>query len=166
MTPAGQAELEPSLAHCHDRAIAVAPVDRGGLGTFHAPGQIVAFIAVPCPRLHARELCAELLKGIADLAQSRGLQAHRDLDEQVGVWTADGKLASLGLRVEAEVALHGVALNVAVDRGLCQGLALCGNNLTTLANLLTHTALTPELLHETARDLAASWGLHWPHAAK
>ncbi len=156
---AGRAQIAQAIASCEARQIAVVDVDRGGLGTLHAPGQIVAFLAVPCPRWQARALCAELLHGIADLALHSGLRARSDLADDVGVWTADGKLASLGLRLREDVAQHGVALNVAVDRRLAQGLTLCGKPLITLANLVDRPSPNARPLADWAVELASHWGL-------
>lgn len=154
-----RAGIAASLAVCAARQIAIVDVDRGGLGTLHAPGQIVAFLAVPCPRWQARALCDDLLRGIKRLAQTHGLDARCDLADDVGVWTAQGKLASLGLRVRDDVALHGVALNVAVDRHLAQGLTLCGKPLISLANLVNSAAPSEVDLAACSRALATQWQL-------
>ena len=163
--PQGRAQIADALAACQANGIAIVDVDRGGLGTLHAPGQIVAFLAVPCSRLHARRLCAELLSGIARLAQEQGAEARSDLGDDVGVWIADAKLASLGLRVRDEVAHHGIALNYAVDRRLARGLVLCGKPLTTFANLRDHALDQNVDLAFWAQNLAQHWRLATPSTA-
>ncbi len=155
----GRARIAGSIAACAARQIAIVDVDRGGLGTLHAPGQIVAFLAVACPRWQARELCAELLHGIADLARDSGVDARCDLADDVGVWSPRGKLASLGLRLRDDVALHGVAINCAVDRGLGQGLVLCGKPLIALDNLAAEPDGAELDLAPWASKLAARWQL-------
>ncbi len=159
---AGQAAIAASLAACALRQIAIVPVDRGGLGTLHAPGQIVAFLAVPCSRWQARQLCDELLHGINELAGACGVDARRDLADDVGVWCADGKLASLGLRLRDDVAQHGVAINIAVDRRLADGLVLCGKPWIAFANL-TDAEQTPVAdLARWSERIAAQWRLRPP----
>jgi lipoate-protein ligase B len=157
--PAARARIAGSLAACAARQIAIVDVDRGGLGTLHAPGQIVAFLAVPCPRWQARELCADLLRGIKQLARDSGVDARCDLADDVGVWSPAGKLASLGLRLRDDVAQHGVALNIAVDPRLGQGLVLCGKPWIELANLTDPAAQSCASLATWSRALAEQWQL-------
>lgn len=158
-TAPGRAQIASSLAACAALQIAVLEVDRGGLGTLHAPGQIVAFLAVPCSRWQARHLCDELLNGIEILAQRHGVAARADLADDVGVWTVDGKLASLGLRLRDDVAQHGVAINIAVERGLVHGLILCGKSSISLANLDSRQAPIAVDLGQWAAKLAQQWQL-------
>ena len=157
--PAGQVAIAASLAACAARQIAIVPVDRGGLGTLHAPGQIVAFLAVPCSRWQARQLCDELLHGIAELAGACGVDARRDLADDVGVWRAEGKLASLGLRLRADVAQHGVAINIAVDPRLANGLVLCGKPWIAFANLTESGQPASADLAGWSEKIAAQWRL-------
>lgn len=163
--PAGRARIADSLAACAARQIAIVAVDRGGLATLHAPGQIVAFLALPCPRWQVRQLCDDLLHGIERLAQDCGVEARSDLGEDVGVWIADGKLASLGLRLRDDVAQHGVAMNIAVDRRLTEGLVLCGKPTLTLANLADSVDVRGSDLPLWCAQLADQWQLRAAVAA-
>lgn len=169
-TPEGRAQLAPALAASLRDGIAIVEVDRGGLGTLHAPGQIVAFVAVPCARWQGRRLGAELLNGIERLARAAGVPARRDLEDDIGVWGPSGKLASLGLRIREDVALHGVAVNIAVQVTLAKGLVLCGNPLTTLANISDPNDAADPGLAGWASALAEIWQLrplepHFPAPA-
>lgn len=158
--PAARAALRGTLETCAARGIAIVDVDRGGLGTLHGPGQLVAFLAVPCVATQTRTLCAELLSGIVRLAKQRQVSARCDLGDDVGVWGEDGKLASLGLRIKNGVAQHGVALNVHVRGELSGGLTLCGSAHTRLQNLVPADTAGVQL-HEVARDLARQWSLEF-----
>ena len=152
-------ELARAVAAVGRDPITIVEVDRGGLGTLHAPGQIVAFFAVPCPRWGARQLCDEILSGIQELAHRNGRPATADLASDVGVWLDGGKLASLGLRLEDGVARHGVALNVGVDPALAAGLPLCGKTNVFMANLRDGGRPSPLDLRAIARQIAAIWHL-------
>ncbi len=160
--PAGRAAIADSLTACAAKQIAIVDVDRGGLGTLHAPGQIVAFLAVPCHRWQARQLCEELLWGIRQLARDCGLEARCDLADDVGVWLGAGKLASLGLRLCDDVAQHGVAINIRVDGRLQQGLVLCGKSSIALTNLEDAGDLRATELSTWAERIAAHWQLSPP----
>jgi lipoate-protein ligase B len=161
-TPAGRAALAPTLALCRARGIEVIDVDRGGLGTLHAPGQLVVFVAWPCDRAGLRPLVARLLGAAAAVCAELGVAAEVDLGERVGLWHAGGevgqgagKLASLGLAHGNGVARHGLALNVAIDPELNAGLALCGNACAQLANLSRLASSPQPPLAELATALAA-----------
>ena len=159
-----RADIASSLVACAARQIAIVEVDRGGLGTLHAPGQIVAFLALRCSRWQARELGDDLLRGIKALARDRGVDARCDLGDDVGVWSPAGKLASLGMRLRDDVAQHGVALNVAVDPCLAQGLVLCGKPWIHLANLDDAPDVARGNLAGWSQALAEKWQLLPPHA--
>jgi lipoyl(octanoyl) transferase len=134
-TEAGRLAVASTLQRCASRQIAVLPVSRGGLGTLHAPGQLVVFVAWPCERAGLRPLVTRLLTATAQVCRDLGVAAEVDLGEQVGVWHPTGKLASLGLGHAHGVAYHGLALNVAVAPTWTQGLALCGSESTEFANV-------------------------------
>jgi len=127
-TEPGRCELEDTLALADARVIKVIDADRGGLATLHLPGQLVMFVAIPQPLPAIRELvCAMLTAARSVAVDHAGMQATIDVDRDIGVWAADGKLASIGLRVRDRCVLHGMSLNVAIDRDLAGGLALCGS---------------------------------------
>ena len=155
--PTGRRDLHSAIARCEASGTAIVDVDRGGLATLHAPGQIVAFLAVPCERWDARTVGALLLNGVVQLARSHGLAARSDLGDDVGVWTDTGKLASLGLRLRDGVLQHGIAVNIHVDLRTAAGLVLCGKDALSLANL--EITDTPECanLFAWSRELAATW---------
>ncbi len=139
-TPAGRDALETTIAHCRERDIGVITVDRGGLGTLHLPGQLVCFIAWPCRRSQVPALIDRLLAAACEMALEFELEATIEGDDRIGVWLPEGKLASIGLRLDRGVVCHGMAINVAVDRGLARGLSLCGTSHTRLANLCFATS--------------------------
>ncbi len=110
----GQAE---HLIACGD--IPMVHSDRGGQVTYHGPGQAVAYPLVDLRRKgdSVREHVARLEQGIIELLAGLGLAGFRRpgapgifLDHPQGP-----KVASLGLRVRAGCAYHGVSLNVAND---------------------------------------------------
>ncbi len=134
-TPAGRLTLAGTVRTCESRGIHVREVDRGGLGTLHAPGQVVLFVALPCNRAELRLLVALLLEAAAQVAADLGVMAQLDLDQAVGLWTSTGKLASLGLYEAHGVVRHGLAMNVCVPRELAADLVLCGSASTRLVSL-------------------------------
>ena len=114
-------------------------VDRGGDITFHGPGQLVGY---PILRLddpkqivpYVRRIEETLIRTLADF----GVEAWRE-DGYTGVWTAQGKVAAIGVRVSRRVTMHGFALNLHPDLGFFHMMNPCGitdRPVTTLSNLL------------------------------
>lgn len=133
--PAGRAELAETLQLCAERGIEVLDADRGGLATLHLPGQLVVFIALPAPHPPVRDVVCELLTGAAALADAAGVASTIDVDRDVGVWSAGGKVASVGLRIRDRVIRHGMSVNVAIDPEYAHGLRLCGGTARGYATL-------------------------------
>lgn len=88
-------------------------VERGGEGTFHAPGQLVAYPILNLieNRTGVRTLVLSLLESAAEALCLEGLNAEARLDP-VGVWASGKKVGSAGLAVKRWVSFHGIALNI------------------------------------------------------
>lgn len=110
------------------RGIAVVETDRGGLITYHGPGQLVAY---PIVRLRGRGgphwYVRTLEQIIIDVLAEFGLDATT-VDGRTGVWTADGhrKIAAIGVKIAGGVAYHGFAINVDPDLTMFDGIIPCG----------------------------------------
>lgn len=101
-------------------------VDRGGDVTFHGPGQLVGYPIFglgPKPDVvgHVRRIEQALIGVLADL----GIEAWRE-DGFTGVWTAQGKVAAIGVRTSRGVTMHGFALNVTTDLKWFGHIVPCG----------------------------------------
>jgi lipoate-protein ligase B len=107
--------------------VAVYASTRGGDVTYHGPGQIVGYPILPL-RHHGKDLHRYLraLEGvlIATL-DAFGLPAGRR-EGLTGVWTARGKIASIGVAVRHWITYHGFALNVAPNMGHFDLITPCG----------------------------------------
>lgn len=92
-------------------------IDRGGQITYHAPGQIIAYLLLDLKRhqLGVRELVRKMEQSVVNLLSNHGVSAHGD-DAAPGVYLEDGaKIAALGLRVRRGCSYHGLSLNVDLD---------------------------------------------------
>jgi lipoyl(octanoyl) transferase len=107
--------------------IEVVQSDRGGQVTYHGPGQAVVYTLIPLKAfgLNVRQLVSLLETSVVALLAKRGVDAHARSDAP-GVYVADAKIASLGLRIRHGVSYHGVALNVAMDLTPFQRIHPCG----------------------------------------
>jgi lipoic acid synthetase len=101
-------------------------VDRGGDITFHGPGQLVGYpiVGLDDPKQivpYVRKLEEVLIRSVAEF----GVEAWRE-DGYTGVWTAQGKVAAIGVRVSRRVSMHGFALNIDPDMDYFAMMNPCG----------------------------------------
>ena len=96
--------------------IPVVQIDRGGQVTYHGPGMLMIYPLIDLKRLGlgVRDLVTALEQSVVDLAASYGIDA-RARPEAPGVYVAETKFASVGLRIRRGASYHGMALNVDVD---------------------------------------------------
>jgi lipoate-protein ligase B len=135
-----------SDAELRRAGVAVYQTDRGGDVTYHGPGQLILY---PIMNLHAygKDVHAHarrLEQVLIDTLASFGVDAGRRT-EYPGVWTAEGKIGAIGLRVSRWVTLHGIALNVAPDMAHFSLIVPCGirdAGVTSLSQVLGRTVET------------------------
>ncbi len=101
-------------------------VDRGGDVTYHGPGQLVGYpiVGLTDPKQivpHVRRIEQALVAALSDLGVSAWTEPG-----YTGVWTEDGKVAAIGVRVSRGVSMHGFALNVDPDLGFFGHMHPCG----------------------------------------
>lgn len=96
--------------------IAVIQVDRGGQVTYHAPGQLVAYVLLDLKRANigVRSLVSALENTMIAAAATFGVTAVSRPDAP-GIYVDGAKLGSIGLRVRRGCSYHGLALNVDMD---------------------------------------------------
>jgi lipoate-protein ligase B len=155
--------------HLHDPAaldalgVEVVETDRGGLVTFHGPGQLVAYPIIHLGRLR-RSLgwyIGRLLDATAATAAELGVAGAAVDPDRPGVWVGARKLASVGVRLTRGATLHGVALNLDVDLGWFRRMAPCGLAVEA-TSIVQEGAPAPGTPHAAAvlhRHLAGALGL-------
>lgn len=123
----GRGGEERHLGLAAGGAVQVVRVARGGQVTYHGPGQLVGYPIVDLRghrldvRWYVRALEDVLIAALADL----GIEAsHRD--GYPGVWTARGKIGSIGIALRRWVSWHGFALNVGPDLSGFDAITPCG----------------------------------------
>lgn len=100
--------------------------DRGGKVTYHAPGQLIAYVIRDLrPRLGVREHVWRLEQAVIDTLRPLGIEAQRQAGLP-GVWVAGAKIAALGVRVSRGIASHGLALNRDLELAPYQAILPCG----------------------------------------
>ncbi|WP_338115443.1 lipoyl(octanoyl) transferase LipB [Thiocystis minor] len=108
-------------------AIPVVQSDRGGQVTYHGPGQLIVYPLLDLRRtgLGVKRLVNLLEQGVIDLLDAYGVAAARRPNAP-GVYVANAKIASLGLRIRHGCSYHGLALNVAMDLEPFRRINPCG----------------------------------------
>jgi lipoate-protein ligase B len=106
-------------------------VDRGGLATYHGPGQWVLFPVDHLERLTGDRRGVRLaVEGLLGAALEVCRKYHSDAEcrggAETGIWSEQGKLASVGIHIEEGVLLHGLSLNVYRTPESFLGLRPCG----------------------------------------
>jgi lipoate-protein ligase B len=107
--------------------LALRHVERGGQATYHGPGQIVGY---PIVNLHGLGLgVAAYVRGLEqvmiDAAAGLGIEAFRQ-QKLTGVFTVEGKIGAIGVRVTRGVTYHGFAFNVEPDLDHYRFIVPCG----------------------------------------
>jgi lipoate-protein ligase B len=129
-------------------------VERGGLATYHGPGQIVGY-----PIVKLKDRLSDIKKHIWRLEEVliRCLNRFDIPGERIeghpGIWVCGKKIASIGVAVNGDVTFHGFALNVNPEMkyfALIQPCGLTPNTMTsmsqTLGREITINDVKPELI--------------------
>jgi lipoate-protein ligase B len=121
-------ELPMGEAWYRSQGIDVVRTDRGGKLTYHGPGQLVGY-----PIMRVADLMGyvrTMEQAIVTALVEEGVTAPRgrsgDGRDFIGVWTAERKIASIGVHRSREVTTHGFAVNVDNDLQPFEWVVPCG----------------------------------------
>ncbi len=101
--------------------------DRGGQATLHTPGQLVIYPIVDLrfQQLSVRSFVDGIEQVLIDFFSDYGVECFRGKQEP-GIYTRQGKIAFLGLRIDRGVSRHGIAINVSNDLSCFSWIRSCG----------------------------------------
>ncbi|KRZ14413.1 putative lipoyltransferase 2, mitochondrial, partial [Trichinella zimbabwensis] len=131
--------------------------NRGGLITFHGPGQLVAYPILYLPEFHSRPFSKwyvnQLEKCLIEVCSNFDVKAYAPGSPLTGVWVNDRKIASIGLRLKNDISTHGIALNCNIDLSWFEHIDPCGligKQMTSLSsetetNVTVHDVIEPFL---------------------
>ena len=108
--------------------IPVVRSDRGGQVTYHGPGQLVVYFLINIKRLRwgPKKLIFYLEETFISLLGQYKIKAKRK-EGAPGIYVADQKIASIGLKIKRGFCYHGVSLNVDMDLSPFDGINTCGH---------------------------------------
>lgn len=106
----------------------VVPTDRGGLATWHGPGQLVAYPIVDLRRAgrDVTGFVALLGEVMVATCAALGVPGVAYDPERPGAYLAGRKIGSIGLHVHRGVTSHGLALNVCCALDGFRAIVPCG----------------------------------------
>lgn len=151
------------------KGVAVESVNRGGSITYHGPGQVVGYPILKLsdfasgPREYVRLLEETLLRTLAVW----GIDAHRERTTPgvfVRVGHEEAKIASIGVRVDRGVTLHGFALNVDLDLEPFSSIVPCGlagYGMTSVAAVRRSSLSLALVAQQLADQFGSVFNLTW-----
>jgi lipoyl(octanoyl) transferase len=153
----------------------VIDVDRGGLVTFHGPGQLVGYPVVRLPdHVKVVDYVRRVEEALIGVCADLGVETAR-VPGRSGVWLRadesgpERKIAALGIRVSRGVTMHGFALNCDVDLAWYARFVPCGISdagVTSLTAELGRVVTVAEVLPLVRRHLTdlLAWTAYTPTA--
>uniref|UniRef100_A0A9J7XDQ5 lipoyl(octanoyl) transferase n=1 Tax=Cyprinus carpio carpio TaxID=630221 RepID=A0A9J7XDQ5_CYPCA len=120
---------------------------RGGLITFHGPGQLVCYpvLNLGCFRKSVRWYVCELERTVIKTCAQFGIEASTSPD--TGVWAGDNKICAIGIHCGRYITSHGLALNCNTDMSWFDNIVPCGimgKGVTSLSRELGRDVPTEE----------------------
>ena len=130
-------------------SIPVIQSDRGGQVTYHAPGQITAYLLLDLRRhkLGVRDLVCGIEHSIQHLLKTYGIVSQLR-DRAPGVYVNAQKIAQLGLRVRRGCSYHGLSLNVDMDLEPFSRINPCGLTDITTTHMAAFCAVDLQLVKQ------------------
>ncbi len=130
------------------RGISVAECDRGGLATYHGPGQLVGYpiIDLNPDRRDVRRYVRDLQAVLVAALEHFGIEAEGRMEQpEIGVWAGERKIASIGVHLSRWITTHGFALNVSTDLAMFGGIVACGMPTVEMTSIEALNCEAPEL---------------------
>lgn len=133
---------------------AVYKTDRGGLATYHGPGQVVGYPIIRMPTYtndyyqYLRMLEEVMIRTLSGC----NITAERK-EGYTGVWVNGAKIGFVGVRIACGYTIHGFSLNVNNDVSPFQFITPCGIQgvrVTSLQKLLKKNISIKEICRELA----------------
>ncbi len=132
-------------AHLSAVGVEVRETNRGGDVTYHGPGQIVGYPILPLEH-HGKDV-HKYLRRIESVLMAALWEYNIKADRKegfTGVWTPQGKIASIGIAISHWVSYHGFALNVSPNMEHFRLINPCGLVGVKMASMESILGRAPE----------------------
>jgi lipoyl(octanoyl) transferase len=131
--------------------------DRGGQITYHGPGQLIAYLLLDIQSSQAlNALVTDIEQLIIRLLRDLHIQAEAHTQHR-GVYIAQAKIASIGLRMRHHKTYHGFSLNVDMDLSPFDAINPCGKPQSVTQIREHSTVAMPEVYARCIREIAHTW---------
>ena len=153
-------DIKTPLESLKANGIAFAHTDRGGSATAHEEGQLVVYPLMRLnrgekPSVSVKTLVWKLEEAMIRTCSFWGISCTRD-PRYPGIWVADRKIGSIGLRVDRNVTRHGIALNITNSMETFRHITPCGITGAKMTSLALELGMKNEEyseLFERAKEL-------------
>lgn len=126
-------------------AVELFHTERGGLATYHGPGQLVAYPIIDCwtRGMGAKGSVHAMEQSVIDWLSTLGINAHRR-PRFPGVWVAEAKICAVGMHFKKGVSMHGISVNLSSHLPGFKLITPCGipNSSLTSVEEQTHQLLS------------------------
>lgn len=151
-----------------EQGIALYPVERGGLATYHGPGQLVAYPVFDLRRLRlgVARFVGRLEEAVLATLWDFELKSATRRTGFPGAWIDKEKIASIGLAVHRGISFHGLALNVDMDLApfdLFHPCGLTGVRMTSMVRALGRDVSKARLKQRLAYHCASIFKLEFTY---
>jgi lipoyl(octanoyl) transferase len=143
--------------------VEVVRTERGGLATYHGPGQLVGYLILDVARRKTTvkgTICA-VEGGIIAWLATKGVTGHRR-SGYPGIWVGTDKICAIGMHFRRGVSMHGFALNLTVDLSGFSNIVPCGitdGGVTSVASILDGALEPRHVAPEVGECLVDTLGL-------
>lgn len=154
-----EANLVSNKEYYESNGFAVYKTDRGGLATYHGPGQLVGYPIIKMDAYtkdyyqYLRMLEEVMIRTLSDF----GIAAERN-EGYTGVWVNKAKIGFIGVRIALGYTMHGFSLNVNNDLLPFHDIVPCGIQgvrVTSLQELFTGRVKMEEVYNKLAKYYAS-----------
>ncbi|TVQ26583.1 MAG: lipoyl(octanoyl) transferase LipB [Spirochaetaceae bacterium] len=138
-------------------------ISRGGLATYHGPGQLVGYPIVHLyeQAVHIKRFITALERMFVDmLGELYNVDAHLDAENR-GVWVGSRKITAVGIAVRNRVTMHGFAFNVTTDLSHFDWIIPCGirdRGVTSLEECTGRTVNLADVRAQVTRAFRGTFG--------
>jgi lipoyl(octanoyl) transferase len=163
-------ELKPSYIHGIENVdislpaindIPVVKSDRGGLMTYHGPGQLIVCVLLDLGRmqLHPVAFMQTLEKSLSAVLNTYGINTQTK-EGAPGVFVGDAKIASVGMRIQRGLTTHGLSLNIDMDLEPFKAISTCGFEDLAMVQMsqFKPSTVVNDVAKELAAELASAFG--------
>ncbi|XP_063909640.1 octanoyl-[acyl-carrier-protein]:protein N-octanoyltransferase LIPT2, mitochondrial isoform X2 [Zophobas morio] len=138
--------------------------NRGGLITFHGPGQLVVYPIINLKdfKPSMRWYVCQIEKTVIQLCKKMGLEA--ETSPHTGVWVKDKKICAIGIHGSRFVTSHGLALNCCTDLKWFEHIVPCGiegKGVTSLSKELNRFVGVEEVIPVFLDCFSELFGCNW-----